>query len=226
MHLFYEQNISKPQHHLSDENCKHALQVLRMKVTEKLLLTDGVGNIHTCVIQSIDKKNCHVEIVDSKYEAKKPSIHLAIAFAKNPSRIEWMLEKITEIGIAEITPLITKRTEKTFFKNERFSKIIVSAMCQSQQSILPVLNEPKTLDEVIKNSKEKNKFIAHCVDDETKKTINKQTESSIILIGPEGDFTEDEIRISLAHNFVAVTLGATRLRTETAGMVAVTLLNH
>jgi 16S rRNA (uracil1498-N3)-methyltransferase len=226
MHLFFEQHIEPPRHQLNDENCKHALQVLRMKVHEKILITNGNGEMYTCFIQSIDKKNCIVEITDTITHQTKPSIHLAIAFTKNPSRIEWMLEKITEIGIVEITPLITKRSEKTFFKKDRFTKIILSAMCQSQQAFLPLLNEPKTLEEVIKNCSEKNKFIAHCIVDEQKHFLKKQNEATIVLIGPEGDFTEEEISTCLEHNFVTVTLGNTRLRTETAGLVAVTLLNN
>ncbi len=227
MHLFYEKNISGSYHILNEINSKHCIQVLRMAVGSKLLLCDGDGKAYTCTIHTIGKKTCEVHIESFVFSEQQNKIHLAIAFTKNPSRMEWMLEKITEIGVKEITPILTKRSEKVFDKQERFEKIISSAMCQSQQMYLPVLHKPTNFESILLQSKEEIKLIAHCIDSNTKTslaTIEKQ-KSTLICIGPEGDFTPEEVSLAKQVGAIEVGLGNTRLRTETAGMVAVSLLN-
>jgi len=163
----------------------------------------------------------------SKIANLKSKIAIAISPVKNNTRFEWFLEKATEIGVTEIIPLICNRTEKTVFKFDRMKSILVSAMLQSQQCWLPVLHEPTKFNSLITSSTQQQKFIAHCIDDAKRSLAdlnNESLSSKIILIGPEGDFTADEIDLALQNQFSAVSLGATRLRTETAGIVAATLL--
>jgi 16S rRNA (uracil1498-N3)-methyltransferase len=146
---------------------------------------------------------------------------------KNTNRFEWFLEKATEIGVSEIIPIICERTEKQNFRHDRMKNILISAMLQSQQAWLPILHEPIKFLEVVKNSSQQNKYIAHCSEEEKKELSNETSrKSSIILIGPEGDFTKNEIELAIENKFVPVTLGDTRLRTETAGMVAAVLLTR
>lgn len=216
---------------LNEETSKHVVQVLRMKETEQLNLTDGKGSLLTAVITSAHKKNCVVQIQAVRHQpqaARKVSI--AISLVKNSSRFEWFLEKATEIGVAEIIPLICSRTERQHFRYERMKGIVVSAMLQSQQTWLPVLHEPMKFEECIRQTSSSDgslKLIAHCEETQKNSFSNvqiEQFEHSIILIGPEGDFTEQEIEMALNNQFTAVTLGETRLRTETAGVVGAALL--
>ena len=219
---------------LSEENSKHIVQVLRMEAGEQLNLTDGKGNIYLAEITEAHKKKCAVKILShQKQERAEKQACIAVSPVKNNSRFEWFLEKATEIGVSEIVPLICSRTEKQHFRYDRMNGILISAMLQSQQAWLPVLHEAKKFKEYIASIKPSpaQKYIAHCDDDE--KTSLKQRlaqpatfnhQPSIILIGPEGDFTREEIALALENNFTAVTLGDTRLRTETAALVAATLL--
>ena len=228
MRHFYEAIIGDGLMELSEESAKHIVRVLRMQVGDEFILTDGKGVKATARIKATSKKSCTVEIVervDVKDENRK--ITLAISFTKNSARMEWLLEKITEIGVSEIIPLVSKRSERSKIKQERFEKILVSAMLQSQQYHLPVLHEPASFEEILKIEAGK-KLIAHCEQDFDKQGVNNSTNvnSTIILIGPEGDFTTDEIERALQQNFKSVRLGNNRLRTETAGLVAVTLLQH
>ena len=212
---------------LSEETSKHIIQVLRMNVSEKILLTDGKGNIITAEIVDDNKKKCVVNIKEtSNKEQGSRKISIAISLIKNANRFEWFLEKATEIGVAEIIPMICERTEKQHFRFERMKNILVSAMLQSQQSWLPLMKEPISFNDIIYHSNHSQKFMAHCLDDEKKslKDVINNSNSQIILIGPEGDFTNTEIEMAVQNNFVPVTLGETRLRTETAGIVAATIL--
>jgi len=164
--------------------------------------------------------------IHKKQSEKK--ITIAISPVKNASRFEWFLEKATEIGVSEIIPLICNRTEKQHFRYDRMKGILISAMLQSQQCWLPVLQEPVKFDKFILNEHTGQKFIAHCEDENSKlpltnKLINHST-NKLILIGPEGDFTTEEIGLALKNNFIPVALGETRLRTETAGVVAAAIL--
>lgn len=216
---------------LPEEASKHVVQVLRMENGEQVLLTDGLGNLLTAEITDAHKKRCSVRVVHSQYTAPvKRHITVAISLLKNASRFEWFLEKATEIGIQAIIPLNCERTEREHFRYERMKGILTSAMLQSQQSWLPVLHEPIGFEQLFRQEEIMGigqKFIAHCMENERlalHEQVNTALSSQIILIGPEGDFTAGEVEIALQHQFVAVTLGENRLRTETAGVVAATLL--
>ncbi len=230
--FFYKEDISLTSAAvvLDEATSKHVVQVLRMQNGGQLQLTNGKGILFTAIITDDNRKQCAVTVTKKlKILNHKSKISLAISLIKNSTRFEWFLEKATEIGITEIIPLLCERTEKTAFKVERMNSILVSAMLQSQQSWLPVLHEPVKFSLLIKESKQEQKFIAHCEDENNKlpitsKLLNPST-SKLILIGPEGDFTKTEIELALQNNFIPVTLGDTRLRTETAGVVAATLLN-
>ena len=212
---------------LDEESSRHVVQVLRMKEGEKLNLTDGRGSLITAEITDAHKKHCAVKVIDSRFTSHvSRKIIIAISLLKNTSRFEWFLEKATEIGVNEIIPLICERTEKQKFRYGRMKGICISAMLQSQQTWLPVLHEPVRFDDLmIWQFDNYQKYIAHC-DDGNKQQLNGQTtgQFSIILIGPEGDFTKEEIAISLKNNFIPVSLGERRLRSETAGIVVGTLL--
>ena len=214
---------------LNEETSKHVVQVLRMQNGDQLNLTDGKGNLFRAEITDGHKKKCAVRILSSKHvkpSEKKSTI--AISLIKNTNRFEWFLEKATEIGVHEIIPLICDRTEKQHFRIDRMKGILVSAMLQSQQCWLPVLSEPVRFEDwVMRQNENSQKFIAHCVDEQIKKPMHQHISTSahqLICIGPEGDFTKDEIKLALSENFIPVSLGNTRLRTETAGIVAATLL--
>ena len=228
--FFYKEDIDLTTTNvlLDEATSKHIVQVLRMQNGEQLQLTNGKGNLFTAEITDDNRKKCAVTIIKkSEIANHKSKISIAISLIKNTTRFEWFLEKATEIGVTEIIPLICERTEKTNFKMERMKSILVSAMLQSKQCWLPVLHQPapfKTLQEL----KMQQKFIAHCEDENNKvplinKLINQST-NKLILIGPEGDFTKNEIELALQNNFIPVALGETRLRTETAGVVAATIL--
>jgi 16S rRNA (uracil1498-N3)-methyltransferase len=228
--FFYAAEINKftTRYTLDEETSKHVVQVLRMKEGEALQLTNGAGDLFTAEIVTDHKKHCEVIIKGSSFTpAPVRKITIAISLLKNASRFEWFLEKATEIGVTEIMPLLCQRTEKERFRQDRMQQILVSAMLQSQQSWLPKLHEPVQLEKAIKESGAAIKLIAHCIDGEKQSLHNYKTNSlldSIILIGPEGDFTPTEINLALQHQFKPVTLGETRLRTETAGMVAAAIL--
>jgi 16S rRNA (uracil1498-N3)-methyltransferase len=213
---------------LDEATSKHIVQVLRMQNGEQLQLTNGKGILFTVEITDSNRKKCVVTVIKKSEIANlKSKISIAISPIKNNTRFEWFLEKATEIGVSEIIPLICTRTEKTVFKFERMKSILVSAMLQSQQTWLPVLHEPVKLNELVQSSTQQQKFIAHCIDDAKRSLAdlnNESLSSKIILIGPEGDFTADEIELALKNHYSAVSLGETRLRTETAGIVAATLL--
>ena len=214
---------------LPEETSRHVIQVLRMKKGENLNLTDGKGTLFECEIVDDHKKHSIVG-VKSKIKILKSKIEttVAISLIKNTDRFEWFLEKATEIGVSEIIPLICERTEKEKFRYDRMKGICISAMLQSQQVWLPVLQEPVTFKQVIDQVKQQQKFIAHCITGEKRNlaaVVDKNLYSRIILIGPEGDFTKEEADLAGQHQFTAVSLGETRLRTETAGVVAATILN-
>ncbi len=232
--FFYteEITISATQFVLNEDTSKHVAQVLRMQNGEQLLLTDGKGNLFTAEIIDDNRKKCVVKILS--FATKAPpakKITIAISTVKNSTRFEWFLEKATEIGVSEIVPLLCTRTEKPHFRHDRMKSILISAMLQSQQTWLPLLHAPLKYPEYLRDISKHNfqqKFIAHC-EEETSKSqlvneLSANQQQQLILIGPEGDFTSEEIAEALQNNFVAVALGNTRLRTETAGVVAATLL--
>ncbi len=208
---------------LSPEESKHCIKVLRKKVGDTIQVIDGKGNFYATEITHSNPEACVVKILSKKQIAvnKNYRLHIAISPTKNPDRIEWMVEKCTELGVDEFSFIVCKRTEKPTIKLERLQKIAESAVKQSVQGFFPIINEAVSLKEFIsvhKNSEEK-KYIAHCVDEAKTDIKNILTPSkNIILIGPEGDFTEEEIKLTLENNFRSLSLGETRLRTETAGL--------
>ncbi|MBS1745511.1 MAG: 16S rRNA (uracil(1498)-N(3))-methyltransferase [Bacteroidetes bacterium] len=227
--FFYEEQINQPTHILSEDTSRHCVQVLRMKINDQLHITDGKGNLATATIIDSEKKHCSVKIASTHFfQHDTPEITIAASLLKNPSRFEWFLEKATEIGVKEIIPLICDHTEKTSFRFDRMQHVLISAMLQSRQTWLPVLHRPKKFKTFVDETFDGVKMIAHC-DDEEKKAIaeiKRNHQKILIVIGPEGDFSKYEIQLALQSGFIPVTLGNTRLRSETAGIVAVTLINH
>ncbi len=226
--IFYTKNLSSSTLTLNEDTSKYVIGVLRMTIGKEILLTDGKGTKAAAVIIDDNRKRCTVQLQNiEKEEAQTPHITIAISIIKNASRFEWFLEKATEIGVAEIIPLLCERTEKSTFRYDRMQSILISALLQSQQTWLPILQQPTPFNDVVKSAPQEQKFIAHCLPKEkrqlTDQLINQST-NQLILIGPEGDFTEKEVGLALENNFVPVALGDTRLRTETAGIVAATLL--
>ena len=225
MQLFYNPDINNATSEFSfdKEESKHIIKVLRKKETDILHVTNGLGYLFLTEIILASEKKCTVKIRESKFEnSSEFNLHLAVAPTKRNERYEWFLEKATEIGIHEVTPIICDHSERKVVKNERFGKIIESAMKQSNQLYLPKLNEPISFKEFINQKIEGSLFIAHC--EETEKTLLKEAiqpkQKYTILIGPEGDFSGKEIELALKNNFKPVSLGNTRLRTETAAVVA------
>ena len=220
-------NTAAQQFILNEETSKHVVQVLRMQNGERIQLTDGRGNLYTAEIVDDNRKKCGLKILSCSlqpFASKKVTI--AISLVKNSTRFEWFLEKATEMGVSEIIPLICNRTEKQHFRQDRMKNILVSAMLQSQQTWLPVLQEPTKFSTYINIPCAAKKFIAHCEPGQPKTELSAYhpLSDAIILIGPEGDFNMDEIELALQNNFLPVALGNTRLRTETAGVAAAALL--
>lgn len=230
--FFYKEeiNLTTTELALDEDTSKHIAHVLRMQNGEQVQLTDGKGQLIVAEIIDNNKIKCLVKVLSTTLQPPPgKKITIAISLVKNAHRFEWFLEKATEIGVSEIVPLICSRTEKQRFRVERMKSILVSAMLQSQQSWLAVLREPIKYMKYIKEIKEDagfEKFIAHCKADEPRTQLldYRPYSDAIVLIGPEGDFTIDEIELAIQNDFVAVAFGNTRLRTETAGVVAVTIL--
>ena len=230
--FFYKEDITTASEEiiLDEATSKHMVQVLRMQNGSLLQLTNGKGDLFTCEITDDNRKKCVVKVNSKvKIQKAKTKTTIAISLLKNANRFEWFLEKVTEIGVNEIIPLICERTEKTSFKTDRLKNILISAMLQSQQCWLPDLHEPVRFDNLMmRKFDDGGKYIAHCENEENKKSLHSQIIKSsnyqIILIGPEGDFTPSDIKAALKNDFIPVSLGNTRLRTETAGVVAATLL--
>lgn len=225
MQLFYNSNISEidTTFNFDKDESRHIVKVLRKKIGDSIHITNGKGWLFKAELTLADIKHCSVTIVSKTQQEKRNyNIHLAVAPTKMNDRYEWFLEKATEIGIDEITPIICDNSERKVVKLERFEKIIQSAMKQSLQSYLPKLNTPIAFKDFMQKDLNKQKYIAHCEDtDKTSlKSKLKAHEDCTILIGPEGDFSVKEIKTALASNFHPVTLGNTRLRTETAAIVA------
>lgn len=211
------------------DESRHLIKVLRKKEGDNVFITDGKGNFYTTIINIANEKKCCVNItsIEEKSKSRPYHLHIAIAPTKLNDRFEWFLEKAVEIGIDEITPIICKNSERKILKTDRMKKIIQSAVKQSLQYYLPVLNEPIAFDTFLNQQKASQKYIAHCEDENNKlflQKIAKPTDDILILVGPEGDFTSTEIKTALNHNYRPVTLGQNRLRTETAGIYISTLM--
>lgn len=225
MQLFYNPDIKESTDFFTfdKEESKHIIKVLRMKDTDLLYVTNGKGFLFKTQITLASDIKCMVKILSfEKAETPRYHLHLAVAPTKMNDRYEWFLEKATELGIAEITPIICEHSERKQIKTDRFDKIIQTAMKQSNQYYLPKLNEPIAFKDFIKIKNDGLKLIAHCEEGSKKtlKNVLKPSQSVTIMIGPEGDFSDKEIQLALENNCIAVSLGTTRLRTETAAVVA------
>jgi 16S rRNA (uracil1498-N3)-methyltransferase len=214
---------------LEEDSSRHIVRVLRMKPGEQIRLTDGKGNLLGAAILDAHKKKCRVDIQERVWRPPpEKKVAIAISLLKNANRFEWFLEKATEIGVREIIPLLCERTEKQHFRQDRMQHILVSAMLQSQQAWLPELKPPTPFTQVADSSDPPfaKKLIAHCEEDQRTPISEamRAPGSCLILVGPEGDFSQKEIAMARAQGFTPVSLGNTRLRSETAGMVAATLL--
>lgn len=225
MQLFYNPDINETTDSFSfdKEESRHIIKVLRKKDSDILFVTNGLGYLFKTEITLASDNKCTVQIISfEKKDAPNYHLHLAVAPTKMNDRYEWFLEKATEIGIHEITPIICDHSERKVINKDRFEKIILSAMKQSNELFLPKLNEAITYKEFVKLQIEGSKLIAHCeeTDKKTLKSVLKPKENITLLIGPEGDFSENEITLALENQFIPVSLGNTRLRTETAAVVA------
>jgi len=231
MQLFYNSEISIETKQITFDKIesKHIVRVLRKKENDILKITNGRGYLFDVKISFANDKKCRADIiaVTEKSNPWNYYLHIAIAPTKNNDRIEWFLEKATEIGIDEITPIICANSERRIVKLERFEKIIQSAMKQSLKFTLPKLNEPSKFSDFINQNLDGKICIAHCEKQEKNllKSVIDASEKVTILIGPEGDFSSDEIKKALIKRFIPITLGESRLRTETAALVAVNIVS-
>lgn len=224
MQLFYAPDINNETNEFTfdKEESKHIVKVLRKLEGSILHITNGKGFLFICEIILASEKKCVVKINESQFtEPRNFSVHMVVAPTKMNDRYEWFLEKAAEIGVDEITPIICEHSERKIIKTERFDKILISAMKQSNQMYLPVLNEPIKLTDFLAKEISGQKFIAHCEETEKVELKNRiETQQHYtLLIGPEGDFSPNEINKALVNGYLPVALGNTRLRTETAAIV-------
>ncbi len=219
MHIFFAPTFPE-QSSLSEEESKHAFRVLRLKVGNKIEVINGRGSFYTCEITSLDKRTCELTILSEKEDLVRSFyLHIAIAPTKNIDRVEWFVEKCIEFGVDEISFIKSSNSERKIIKLERIKRIAVSAMKQSQRAYFPIINELVTYKEFLPTVEQEHKLIAHLVDEDRQGLKGLPLNSTYcMLIGPEGDFTPEEVGLALANNFKPVTLGNYRLRTETAGI--------
>lgn len=224
MHIFYTPDITSDTYILSEEESKHCIKVLRFQKGSVLNLVDGKGGFYDAIVEEPHPKRTKINIlrVHNNYGLRNHYLHIAIAPTKNIERLEWFLEKATEIGIDEITPIICERSERREVKTERLNKVITTAVKQSIKAFHPKLNDPQSYTDFILKTKHTNKFIAHCVESKkfSIKDQFKPNSDYLVMIGPEGDFTPSEIDSAMSHKFIPIGLGDSRLRTETAALEA------
>jgi len=231
MQVFYSPEVINGNFFLNKTESRHCIRVLRLKKNEIINLIDGKGGLYEARIMSENPDKCEVKVIKQikNHNNRNFYLHIAIALTRSTDRFEWFIEKATEIGIDEITPLICTRSERRTVKMERIKKIIISSMKQALVAMTPKLNEIKTFAEFISDSgiTEFNKYICHCSEGRRQKLKDIYSPGSnvIAIIGPEGDFTSDEIKFAEKNNFQSVTLGDNRLRTETAGIAICQVLN-
>ncbi len=227
MHLFYAPYIDPEYHILNQEESKHC-RVLRIKTGDFVYLTDGAGTMCKTIITDTSTGIYHTKIIERQndYNKRPYKLHIAIAPTKNTDRFEWFIEKATEIGIDEITPVICEHSEKIHLKFERLQKVLISALKQSFGAYLPKLNPLMSFSKFVETSVAAQKFIAYCPDGfQHLNYVYQGKNDSIIMIGPEGDFSENEILLSEKNGYLPISLGKNRLRTETAGIVACSIIN-
>ncbi|RLJ77514.1 16S rRNA (uracil(1498)-N(3))-methyltransferase [Pedobacter alluvionis] len=231
MHIFYTPDITQNTYTLNEEESKHCVRVLRLTIGSIVNLVDGKGGFYTAEITSDNPKKVSLSIlkIETEFHKRNHYLHIAVAPTKNIDRIEWFLEKATELGIDEITPIITDRSERRVVKEDRLNKVITSAVKQSIKAYHPKLNDAISFDTFLKEPFDGDKLIAHCIDNNAKQYISKLVtphQKYLILIGPEGDFTPDEVNLALNKGFKALTLGDNRLRTETAALSVCFEINY
>ena len=230
MQLFYTPDINSDEYTLSKEESRHCIQVLRKKIGDIIYLVDGKGGYYKATLIGDNPKSCHLKIdnIERNYGKSDIHIHIAIAPTKMNERFEWFLEKSTEIGINEITPIICEHSERKVLKLERMNKILVAAMKQSKQAYLPKLNAAVSFDSFVSNNTIEERYIANCAENDKKKQLKeviKKGTDTLVLIGPEGDFSQKEINYAMRHGFSSVSLSKNRLRTETAAIVSCNTIN-
>ncbi len=224
MHLFYTPDIKSDNYTLNEEESKHCTKVLRLQKDDEIYLVDGKGGYYKAIISNTHPKKTELQILSVQQEFGKRNhyLHVAVAPTKNIERFEWFLEKATEIGIDEITPLICERSERKEVKWDRLNKVITSAVKQSIKAYHPKLNEPISFKKFITLDNSSQKFVAHCIDSPKKslKDLVISKSKYLITVGPEGDFTSTETELAISSGFLPITLGNSRLRTETAALEA------
>lgn len=232
MNLFFSQEIANNFITLSEDESKHVVKVMRAAENSEIVVTDGKGGHYKTIITESKAKKCILKVTEKFTSPPEPEYHLHIAIAptKNHDRFEWFAEKATEIGISEITPLICRHSEREKIHPERLERIMIAAMKQSQRFWLPKLNAPTYFDDFVKQNPGYKKYIACCSKQDIKNLCQAYTHEAdaLILIGPEGDFSPEEINLAFKNSFQPVSLGGNRYRTETAALMAchtIALLN-
>ncbi len=229
MNLFYTPDIEDKFYQLNEIESKHCVRVLRLKEDDQIHLIDGKGNLFTAKIIDAHPKRCTVECIEKQAEFEKLNykLHIAAAPTKNIERTEWYMEKCTEIGIDEFTPLLCQFSERKVVKIDRLFKVITSAVKQSLKAYHPKLNELTKFKDLVKAPFDGEKYIAHCYEGEKThlKNLYSANQNALILIGPEGDFSPQEVELARANGFKEITLGTSRLRAETAGVVACNIIS-
>ena len=230
MQLFYAPDVTLPYYTLCEEESKHCVRVLRLKVGDELHLTDGRGNLHRCRIVEAHQHHCTVEVVETfaEYEKLPYSLTMAVAPTKNIDRFEWFLEKATEVGVSRIVPIECDHSERRQIKIDREEKVITAAVKQSLKAYLPTIEPLTPIRELLAEPFEGVRLIAHCEEDMERifmGDVVSKGDNVQILIGPEGDFSADEVRLAVENGFEEITLGTQRFRTETAAVVAVDMVS-
>ena len=233
MQLFYAPDIVPPLHTLNEEESKHCIRVLRLQCGGRIHITDGRGNLFCCEITDDNPRRCTVRVVSAEtgFEKLPYALTMAVAPTKNSERFEWFLEKATEVGVTAVVPLETEHSERRVFKPERGERVITAAMKQSLKAYRPTLRPLTPFGEAAAMPFEGRKFIAHCAPAQSPEgkaylpATLRRGEAALILIGPEGDFSPEEIAFARANGFEEITLGAQRLRTETAAVAAVVMVS-
>ena len=231
MHLFYTPDITSPEYTLNEEESKHCIRVLRLSIGDEVILIDGKGGWYEASITLDHPKRCVVKIIKEQKEVGKrfSHLHLAVAPTKHMDRLEWFAEKATEIGIDELSLLNCQHSERDVVKTERLEKVLISAMKQSMKAYLPQLHSMIDFKKFIQQSLNftGQKFIAHCypsfhqkIPKQQLKKVYAKNQDVLVLIGPEGDFSAEEIKLAMENGFVEISLGTSRLRTETAALTA------
>lgn len=230
MQLFYAPDITQPEYALPEEEARHAVKVLRLGVGDRLHITDGRGNLYHCRVNSVGNHHCTVAVEQTvaEFEKRPYRLTMAVAPTKNIDRFEWFLEKATEIGVDTFIALESDHSERRVVKPEREMKVITSAVKQSLKAYHPAFEDMTAFKSVVTRPFEGRKFIAHCGEAVVEKKYLASTlsaaQDALILIGPEGDFSPEEVQLAVANGFEEITLGTQRLRTETAAVVAVTMV--